>query len=336
VARTEVLDERAEPSGPGSGSGCGGLRAAAAMAVLRRVAGSDPSVARDAIHLTPGPRWFAPDSAIARVHGDASMFVGGVRALLLQSLHPRAMAAVADHSGYQGDPWGRLQRTATFLATTTFGPVEQAERTVRIVRAIHKRVHGTTPDGEPYRADDPHLLAWVHVAEVDSFLAAHQRYGRRPLDPAGCDEYVAQAAVVGHALGALDLPTTVDGLGRALRAYRPELRGTPAAREATRFLLLHTPLPLPVRPGFGAIAAAGIGMLPAFAREPLGLPYLPLLERSVVRGGGHLLTGAIRWALDAAEPGSPPAAPGSPPAAPGSPPADPGSPPADPGSPHAE
>lgn len=287
----------------GSGPSGLGVRVAVATAVLRKVAGPDPSAARDAIHLTPGPRWFAPDSAIARVHGDASMFTGGVRALLLQSLHPRAMAAVAEHSGYQSDPWGRLQRTATFLATTTFGPSEQVERTVRIVRAVHKRVHGTTPDGEPYRADDPHLLAWVHVAEVDSFLAAHQRYGRRPLDRAGCDEYVAQAAVVGHALGAVDLPTTVDGLGRTLRAYRPELRGTPAAREAARFLLLHAPLPLAVRPAYGVIAAAGVAMLPAFARAPLGLPYLPALERSVVRAGGGVLTGVIRWALDAAEPG---------------------------------
>lgn len=293
-----------------SDQGTSGLRAAVATAVLRKVAGPDPSAARDAIHKAPGPRWFAPDSAIARVHGDASMFVGGVRALMIQSLHPRAMAAVAEHSGYQGDPWGRLQRTATFLATTTFGPADRAERAVRIVRAVHSRVRGTTPDGEPYEASDPHLLAWVHLAEVDSFLAAHQRYGRRPLDAAGADEYVAQAAVVGHALGAVDLPTTVDGLGRALRAYRPELRGTPAAREAAHFLLVRTPLPLPVRPAYGAIAAAGVALLPQFARAPLGLPYLPLLERSVVRAGGIAMTEAIRWALDSADPGSPEIEPG--------------------------
>ncbi|NTW40967.1 MAG: DUF2236 domain-containing protein [Cellulomonadaceae bacterium] len=281
------------------------LRSAVAGAVLRRVAGPDPSTARDAIHLTPGPRWFAPDSAVARVHGDASMFVGGVRALLLQSLHPRAMAAVAAHSGYQSDPWGRLQRTATFLATTTFGTVEAAERMVRIVRAVHGRVSGVTPDGEPYEASDPHLLAWVHLAEVDSFLLAHQRYGRRPLDAAGCDEYVAQCAEVGHALGAVDLPTTVTGLNAALRAYRPELRGTPAAREAARFLLWHAPLPVVARPPYGAIAAAGVALMPSWSREPLGLPHLPLLEQSVVRGGGLALTAAIRWALDSAEPGRP-------------------------------
>ena len=159
------------------------LRTQAAGAVLRRVAGPDPTEARDKIHLTPGPRWFPADSPIARVHGDASMFAGGVRALLLQSMHPRAMAAVAAHSGYRGDPWGRLQRTAGFIATTTFGAADDAAQAVAIVRAVHARISGTTSRGEPYEASDPHLLRWVHLAEIDSFLMAHQRYGRVPLTP---------------------------------------------------------------------------------------------------------------------------------------------------------
>ena len=122
------------------------------------------------------------------------MFVGGLRALLLQSLHPAAMRAVAEHSGYRGDMWGRLARTSTFLAMTTFGHAEDAQAAVAAVRQIHERVTGTMPDGTPYRASDPHLLGWVHVAEVDSFLRAHQAYGRRPLDDAEIDEYVAQTA----------------------------------------------------------------------------------------------------------------------------------------------
>ena len=109
------------------------------------------------------------------------MFVGGIRALLVQSLHPLAMAGVAAHSGYKGDPWGRLQRTSTFLATTTFGTVEHAEELIERVRAIHERVRGTAPDGRPYAASDPHLLRWVHITEVDSFLAAYQRFGAEPL-----------------------------------------------------------------------------------------------------------------------------------------------------------
>lgn len=273
-----------------------------ADAVLRRVAGPDPHAARDKIHKTAGPRWFHRNSPIGVVHGDASMFVGGVRALLLQSLHPQAMAAVAAHSGYRGDPWGRLQRTATFIATTTFAPADDAAHIIAVVRAVHERVTGLTPDGEPYRASDPHLLRWVHMAEVDSFLLAHQRYGRRPLDTAGCDEYVAQTAVIARALGATDVPTTLAGLHRGLAAYRPELRGTAQAREAAQFLLYTPPLPLPVRPAYGLIATAGVGLMPAWTRRPLNLPRVPTMESAVARGAGRFATGAIRWALDSAEP----------------------------------
>lgn len=283
------------------------LRIAAATAVLRKVAGPDPTAARAAVHQAPGPRWFGPETAIARVHGDASMFVGGIRALLLQSLHPRAMAAVAAHSGYRSDPWGRLQRTATFLAQTTFGPVDQAEQAVGAVRAVHERVRGRTPDGEPYRASDPHLLAWVHLAEVDSFLLAHQRYGRRPLDLAGCDAYVAQTAEVGERLGARDLPRTLAGLRAGLGAYRSELRGTAAAREAAEFLRHQTPLPPPVvRPFYGALWGGAVVLLPVWARVELELPMVPVPEGALVRAGGVAMTRAIRWALDAADPGQPP------------------------------
>uniref|UniRef100_UPI0020288316 oxygenase MpaB family protein n=1 Tax=Actinotalea sp. C106 TaxID=2908644 RepID=UPI0020288316 len=230
-------------------------RSAVAQALLARVAGPEATATRVRIHGTPGPRWFPADSPIGRVHGDASMFAGGVRALLLQSLHPRAMAAVADHSGYRSDPWGRLQRTATFLATTTFATAEDAAQAVAIVRAVHAHIRGTTPEGEPYEASDPHLLRWVHVAEVDSFLRAHQRYGREPLDEAGCDEYVAQSAVIARALGAEGVPVTVAELDDVVTSYRPELAPSAAAAEAAEFLLRRPPLPLPARPAYALIAA---------------------------------------------------------------------------------
>src|SRR6201992_4339070 len=169
--------------------------------LFARVAGTNGPATRARIHYTPGPRWFDPQRPIRTVHGDASMFVGGLRALLLQSLHPLAMAAVAAHSGYRGDPWGRLQRTSTFLAVTTFGIAEDAQRAVDVVRAGHTRVTGPAPDGRPYRASDPELLRWVHIAEVDSFLRCHQRFGAHPLDEAGCDGYVADGAVRARALG---------------------------------------------------------------------------------------------------------------------------------------
>ena len=129
------------------------------------------------------------------------MFVGGISALLLQSLHPLAMAAVAGHSGYKGDPWGRLQRTSYFLAVTTFGRTADAKETIARVRSIHQRVTGVAPDGRPYAASDPQLLTWVHIAEAHSFLRAHTQFGAEPLDQAGRDGYVADIARIGAELG---------------------------------------------------------------------------------------------------------------------------------------
>jgi uncharacterized protein (DUF2236 family) len=273
------------------------IREELARMILTRVAGPEPASARARVHDTPGERWFAEDRPIRRVHGDASMFVAGLRALLLQSLHPLAMAAVSAHSGYRGDPWGRLHRTSYFLAITTYGAAEDAEEAVARVQAVHERVRGTAPDGRPYRASDPHLLKWVHVAEVDSFLAAHQRYGAAPLDAEGRDGYVADMAVVARKMGVLDPPETEAQLREALASYRGELHGTREAREAARFMLLQPPVPLLARPAYGVLAAAAVGLLPWWTRWPLRLPYLPLAEATVVRAAGDALTRTIRWAL---------------------------------------
>jgi uncharacterized protein (DUF2236 family) len=265
--------------------------------LFARVAGPEGARRRERVHATQGPRWFPDDAAIRRVHADASMFVGGIRALLLQSLHPLAIAGVMDHSGFEGDPWGRLQRTSYFLAVTTFGTADDAERIVAAVRSVHESVVGTAPDGRPYAASDPHLLRWVHVAEIDSFLAAHQRYGAQPLDAPGRDAYVADAARVAEALGVTDPPRSEAELRAQLDAYRPELRGTPAARRAARFLLLHPPLGLGARVPYAGLAAAAVGLMPVWARRQLLLPYLPVTERTVVRMTGSALTRTIRWAM---------------------------------------
>ncbi len=274
-------------------------------ALFHRVAGPDGPAHRERIHGREGPRWFEADSPLTRVHGDASMFVGGMRALLLQTLHPAAMKAVSDHSGYRGDMWGRLHRTSRFLAVTSFGHAEDAQQAVDVVRSIHRRVTGEMPDGTPYAADDPHLLRWVHVAEVDSFLRAHTVYGRDPLDQAERDTYLDQAARIAEALGAVDVPHSEAELRACLARYRPELHGTPEAREAVKHLLLTPPLPLPARAPYGVLAAAAVGLMPAWTRPHLRLPWLPLTERTVVRGLGTAATGTIRWAM------TPPPAPAS-------------------------
>lgn len=275
--------------------------------IFARVAGEEGPARRERIHGTHGPRRFGPDSPIVRVHGDASMFIGGLRALLLQSLHPLAMAAVDQHSGFRGDPWGRLSRTSSFLAETTFGTDEHADQAIAVVRSVHARIQGTAPDGRPYRADDPDLLRWVHIAEIDSFLRAHDRYGRQRLSPYERDEYVAQTAVVARALGADEVPTTVAELAESLADLRPQLASTPAARRTARYLLLTPPVPLALRAPYGTLAAAAVGMLPGWARRPLRLPRLPVTEATVVRGAGLVATRTIGWAMSAPGPAPEPA-----------------------------
>ncbi|MEV1045659.1 oxygenase MpaB family protein [Streptomyces sp. NPDC049916] len=283
-----------------------GVRERIGRSLFSRVAGPSGPENRARIHQTPGPRWFGPERPVRRVHGDASMFIGGLRALLLQSLHPLAMAAVAGHSGYRGDPWGRLQRTSTFLAVTTFGTAVHAQEAVDRVRAVHESVRGLAPSGEPYHAADPHLLCWVHIAEVDSFLWAHQRYGQRPLDGAECDGYIDDMATVARALGVPDPPRDRAGLAARIAAYRPELRGTRQARDAARFILLRPPLPWPARPPYAVLAANAVAGLPPWAREPLRLPRAPGVEEVCVRPAGKALTRTIRWAM------TPPPAPTGP------------------------
>jgi uncharacterized protein (DUF2236 family) len=273
------------------------LRRSVAVALRDRVAGQDNAAKAAVIWDKPGERGFTDTDPIWRVHADASMFVAGIRALLLQSLHPLAMAGVAGHSGYKGDPWGRLQRTSTFLATTTFGTVADAESLIERIRGVHQRVRGRAPDGRQYAASDPHLLRWVHVAETDSFLRAHQRYGVTALTAAEADRYVAQSCVVATRLGVIDPPTTVAGLDAAIESYQPELEGTAQAREAARFLILHPPLPWSAQPGYAALAGAGVALLPAWARRQLALPDLPLADRAIALPLGGAATAVIRWAL---------------------------------------
>jgi uncharacterized protein (DUF2236 family) len=273
------------------------VRAGLGQTLRSRVAGDDAPARAAEIWGAEGERWFTSDDAIWSVHADASMFVGGIRALLLQSLHPLAMAGVAGHSGYRSDPWGRLVRTSGFLATTTFGTVEHAERTIAHVRSIHKRIAGVAPDGRPYAASDPHLLDWVHLAEVDSFLTTYQRFGPTPLSPARADEYVRQSGSVAARLGATAPPTTVAELRERLNAFRPELASTAASRDVARFLLLSPPLPLAARPGYGMLAAGAVATLPGWARRMLRLPPRFVGWDWPSHQLGSLGAGVVRWAM---------------------------------------
>ena len=243
---------------------------------------------------------FGPDSVVWRVHGDSSMLIGGLRSLMLQTLHPLAMAGVAEHSDYKADPWGRLSRTGRFVGATTYGSTETAERAIRIVRNVHTKVKGTAPDGRPYSANDPHLLLWVHITEVDSFLQAYQAYGTGKLRDAEKDQYVAEMADIARRLGSETPPESVAELNACLEAFRSECKAGPYARETIRFLLL-PPVHLMLRGPYGVLAAGAITLLPSWARRELRLPILPLTDPLAVRPAATILTRAIGW-LMAADP----------------------------------
>ena len=272
------------------------VRQEISQALRWRVAGSNADERMRQILATDGPRWFADDRPIRRVHRDASMFIGGLRALLLQSLHPLAMAGVAQHSDFKNDPWGRLQRTTDFLVATTFGSDTAAQRVIDRVKSVHLHVHGIASDGRSYSASDPHLLRWVHLVEVDSFLSVFQKYGTFPLDQAGRDDYVTDMAFIARALGVPAPPQSEQALRDQLRSYRHELGSTPESRETLRYLILQPPLPLPARAAYTVLAAATIATLPRWSRSMLGLPYLPVTEAIALRPLGDGITRLIRWA----------------------------------------
>jgi uncharacterized protein (DUF2236 family) len=242
------------------------------------------------------PGLFGPGSVTWRIHGDLAMLIGGLRAVLAQTMHPLAMAGVADHSNYRTDPWGRLHRTGHYIGVTTFGSTRQALDAVVAVRRIHERVRGIAPDGRAYSATDPHLLSWVHATEVHSFLVAYERYGQRPLAGTDADRYIAEMAVLGIEIGADDVPASRAELRDYFAAIRPELAAGDKAREAVRFLLWPPVAPV-VRPAYSVICAAGLGLLPGWVRRDLRVPSLPLADPLAVRPAARLLLGALGWSL---------------------------------------
>ncbi len=276
------------------------------LALRDKVAGTDAVERAAEIWGKEGPRWFGPSEPIARVHANASMYAGGLAALLLQALHPKAMAGVAGHSGYRGDPWGRLQRTSLYIATTTFGTIDDATMLAEHVKVIHQRVRGKDHRGRPYRASDPELLRWVHDAEISSFLAAYQAYSGHRLSPREADIYVDQTRLASELLGATGLPRSAAELDAQMTAYRRDLEVTEAAKDVARFILRDPPVAGPLRPGYGLLVGGALAIVPPWAREMLELP-LPTPLTSVARGAGLVGTAGVRWALSAVSEGRDPA-----------------------------
>ena len=240
---------------------------------------------------------FGPTSASWVVHGDfTAMMAGGVAALLLQMLHPGALAGVWDHSNFRRDMLGRLRRTAQFISGTTYGSTATAESLIARVRAIHDRVAGTLPDGTPYSANDPDLLTWVHVAEVASFLAAHRRYRDPSFPAAEQDRYLSEYAVVAEKLGAVDVPGSRVAMDRYLAAVRPRLRADHRTREVAAALLHQQPASLAMAPAQTLLMEGGIDLLPEWAARMHRLDR-PLVGKPAIRAGMAGIGSVLRWAL---------------------------------------
>jgi uncharacterized protein (DUF2236 family) len=242
---------------------------------------------------------FPRDSVIWRVHGDVtSMMAGGIAALLMQMLHPQALGGVWDHSDVHSDMLGRLRRTARFIAVTTYGERERAEAAIAHVRHIHEYVRGTLSDGTEYRADDPALLAWVHVAGAMMFLDSWRRYGEPRMSLRDQDAYFAQAGEIALRLGADPVPQTRAEAKGLIDDFRPHLRADDRSR-AFRDLVLGARAPsLAEVPVQKLLMGAAVDLLPSFARELHALRD-PIVIRPALRGATMGLAGTLRWAFGA-------------------------------------
>jgi uncharacterized protein (DUF2236 family) len=228
---------------------------------------------------------FGPDSVTWRVHADPIMLVAGLRALLLQAVHPVAMAGVAQFSDYRTNPWRRLQRTAEFVSKTTYGTTTEAKDLGATVRNIHDRLEGSNPDtGQPFRVSDPELLRWVHVCEAESFLTTFQRAGGR-LRPGDADRYYAESQAAAALVGCYDVPSTAADVRTYFAEIQPQLRVTEDARAAAMFLV-NPPMPrwvslaTPAKPAWWALGGLGLSLLPRWARRLYALPGLPTTDFS--------------------------------------------------------
>ena len=218
---------------------------------------------------------FGPDSVAWRIHADPVMLVGGLRALLVQALEPRAMAAVDQHSAFREDPWGRLERTTQFVMQTTYGDTAAAEAAAARVRGVHRHIHGIDPvTGDAYSASDPELLLWIHAVEVESFLLAYRTYAGR-VSGADGDRYVAEMARVAEMVELPPdiAPRTEGDVRDYLRSVRG-LRATGPAFEGLR-VVMFPPMDLKYRPLWAIPTTAAIAILPGYARRLYHIPWFP-------------------------------------------------------------
>ena len=249
-------------------------------------------------HPAGDPGLFGPEAMTWRVHAHfVGMLVGGLSSLLLQALHPRALAAVWDHSNFRHNLKGRLGRTAYFVAITTYGGREDALQAIERVNRIHANVRGHMPDGSAYIANEPDLLRWVHLGEVSSFLQGYQHLSLQTLSSTQADTYVSEMALIGHKLGAVDLPLTVSACNEALQAYRGDLVCNQRTRDIVQ-VIENYPVDLWDKPFMHLVIKAAFHTLPDWALHMLGQPVASEPEKQLVKHALRLAGLPVQATLD--------------------------------------
>jgi uncharacterized protein (DUF2236 family) len=263
--------------------------------IREMVGGGGPPVA----FLTPsGDRGlFGPESIAWKVHADfISMMIGGISSLILQALHPQALAGVWDHSSFREDLKGRLGRTAFFIAATTYGPTDMADKIINKVNQIHTNIRGLDEFGKPYSATDPHLLAWVHLTETHSFMQSFEDYRVERLSLKEKDQYFLEMKSLGERMGAKDLPSTYSRTNEAIKNYIPELYFGDRAKSILD-LLENFPSKLAAKPFIKLISHAGYLNLPDWVYPFIDRPTPSFFERLAVRKSVDLIAIPVRDAL---------------------------------------
>ncbi|WP_419928750.1 oxygenase MpaB family protein [Candidatus Poriferisocius sp.] len=244
----------------------------------------------------PGdPGLCGPDSISWRVISDVSVFIGGIRALLIQAAHPEVVAGVDEHSRYRDDPLGRLSRTSFYVTSATFGAMPEVKEAVNLVNSAHQGVSGTSHRGQAYSASTPDLAAWVHNSLTDSFLEAYQRFGGR-LSHAHADQFVVEQSRVGEMLGASPLPTTAGELREWITGH-PALAPSPGMRAAVRFLQ-NPPIPAAQKAGYQILMNGAITTIPREITSVLGLTPMPgakVSSTGMVLGLRRIMKNSPAW-----------------------------------------
>ncbi len=251
-----------------------------------------PTPLANTLDFAGDPGLLGPDSVSWSVLGDAAVFVGGIRALVVQSAHPEVVAGVEDHSTYRSDPLGRLSRTSVYVTETTYGAMPEVEAAIEVVRRAHRPVTGISERNLPYSANRPEMAAWVHNVLTDSFLSAYQAFGPERLSATDADRFVAEQARIGKLFGADPLPETAEELASWITNH-PDRVASKAQASAISFLR-NPPLNPPVKLGYRLLFDAALTTIPADIRTQLEVEPS---KRAV--GIGVNATKSLRWALGA-------------------------------------